>query len=205
MIRLIIAEDHQALIDGIKLALEFEDDIQVIGEANDGEALIDLVRLKQPDVVITDIRMPKCDGISATKIIKSEFPHIQVVGFSMFDQPQAMEQMRDAGASGYIMKNSSLSKVVEAIRTVAQKKTFFDTNIISEKNNHTQEETLLSKREMEIVRLIGEGKTSAEIGEILFIGKSTVDTHRKNILKKLHIHGKTELLRFAVERKYDFN
>lgn len=121
MIRIVIAEDHQALIDGIKLALEFEEEIQVIGEANDGEALIELVRLKQPDVVITDIRMPKCDGISATKIIKSEFPHIQVVGFSMFDQPEAMKQMREAGASGYIMKNSSLSKVVEAIRTVSQK------------------------------------------------------------------------------------
>jgi two-component system nitrate/nitrite response regulator NarL len=205
MIRIIIAEDHQALIDGIKLALEFEDDIQVIGEANDGEALIELVRLKQPDVVITDIRMPKCDGICATKIIKTEFPHIQVVGFSMFDQPQAIDQMKEAGASGYIMKNSSLSKVVEAIRTVAQKKLFFDTNSISDKNNNTHEEVLLSKREIEIVRLIGEGKTSAEISEILFIGKTTVDTHRKNILKKLNIHGKTELLRFAVERKYDFN
>jgi two-component system response regulator NreC len=205
MIRIIIAEDHQALIDGIKLALEFEADIQVIGEANDGEALVELVRLKQPDVVITDIRMPKCDGISATKIIKSEFPHIQVVGFSMFDQAQAMEQMKLAGASGYIMKNSSLFKVVEAIRTVAQKKLFFDTNIISDRNTGSHEEILLSKREIEIVRLIGEGKTSSEISEILFIEKSTVDTHRKNILKKLNIHGKTDLMRFAVERKYDFN
>ena len=83
MIRIVIAEDHQALIDGIKLALEFEEDIKVIGEANDGEALIELVRLKQPDVVITDIRMPKCDGISATKIIKKEFPHIQDCAFTI--------------------------------------------------------------------------------------------------------------------------
>lgn len=205
MIRIVIAEDHQALIDGIKLALEFEEGITVIGEANDGEALIELVRLKQPDVVITDIRMPKCDGISATRIIKKEFPTIHVIGFSMFDQPQAMIQMKDAGASGYIMKNSSLSKVVEAIRTVAQNKTFFDENIISDRNAVTQEELVLSKREIEIVRLIGEGKTSAEISEILFIGKSTVDTHRKNILKKLNIHGKTDLMRYAVERKYDFD
>lgn len=205
MIRIVIAEDHQALIDGIKLALEFEEGITVIGEANDGETLIELVRLKQPDVVITDIRMPKCDGISATRIIKKEFPTIHVIGFSMFDQPQAMIQMKDAGASGYIMKNSSLSKVVEAIRTVAQNKTFFDENIISDRNAVTQEELVLSKREIEIVRLIGEGKTSAEISEILFIGKSTVDTHRKNILKKLNIHGKTDLMRYAVERKYDFD
>lgn len=205
MIRIVIAEDHQALIDGIKLSLEFENDIQVIGEANDGEALIELVRRKLPNVVITDIRMPKCDGISATKIIKAEFPSIQVVGFSMFDQPEAIEQMKEAGASGYIMKNSSLSKVVEAIRTVAKNQPFFDPNIISDKDCDTNEEIVLSKREKEIVMLIGEGKTSIEISEILTIGKSTVDTHRKNILKKLNIHGKTDLMRYAVERKYDFN
>ncbi len=205
MIRIIIAEDHQALIDGMRLALELESDIQVIGEANDGQALIDLVRLKQPDVVITDIRMPKCDGISATKIIKTEFPHIQVIGFSMFDQPEAMDQMKEAGASGYIMKNSSLTKVVQAIRTVANHQLFFDTNILCEKSTSTTGEILLSKREQEILKLIGEGKTSLEISEILFIGKSTVDTHRKNILKKLNMHGKTDLMRFAVERKYDFN
>ena len=205
MIRIVIAEDHQALIDGIKLSLNSEKDIIVVGEANDGEALIELVRLKKPDVVITDIRMPKCDGISATKIIKKKFPHIQVVGFSMFDQPEAIEKMREAGASGYIMKNSSLSKVIEAIRTVAKKETFFDSNIISEKNSITNEKILLSKREKEIVRLIGEGKTSLEISELLGIEKTTVDSHRKNILKKLNIHGKTDLMRFAVERKYDFN
>ena len=205
MIRIVIAEDHQALIDGIKLSLNSEKDIVVVGEANDGEALIELVRLKKPDVVITDIRMPKCDGISATKIIKKKFPHIQVVGFSMFDQPEAIEKMREAGASGYIMKNSSLSKVIEAIRTVAKKETFFDSNIISEKNSITNEKILLSTREKEIVRLIGEGKTSLEISELLGIEKTTVDTHRKNILKKLNIHGKTDLMRYAVERKYDFN
>lgn len=205
MIRIVIAEDHQALIDGIKLSLNSEKDIIVVGEATDGEALIELVRLKKPDVVITDIRMPKCDGISATKIIKKKFPHIQVVGFSMFDQPEAIEKMREAGASGYIMKNSSLSKVIEAIRTVAKKETFFDSNIISEKNSITNEKILLSKREKEIVRLIGEGKTSLEISELLGIEKTTVDSHRKNILKKLNIHGKTDLMRFAVERKYDFN
>jgi two-component system nitrate/nitrite response regulator NarL len=205
MIRIIIAEDHQALIDGIKLSLAQEDGIEVIGEANDGHELLRLVRLKKPDVVITDIRMPKCDGITATKIIKSEFPTIQVVAFSMFDQTQAVIEMRKAGASGYIMKNSSLAKVVEAIRTVANNKPFFDSNIIAEKGTSSGDEIVLSKREKQILQLIGVGNTSVEISEILCIGKSTVDTHRKNILKKLNIQGKTDLLRFAVERKYDFD
>ena len=203
MITVIIAEDHQALIDGIKLSIEYEDDIQVVGEANDGEMLIDLVRKKQPNVVITDIRMPKCDGISATKIIKKEFPQIKVIAFSMFDQAEAVDQMKKAGASGYIMKNSSLKKVLDAIRIVAKNGTFFD-DAITSKDGDTKEEIVLSTREKEILRLIGEGKSSLEISEMLFIGKTTVDTHRKNILRKLNIHGKTDLIRFAVERKYDF-
>lgn len=203
MIRVVIAEDHQSLIDGIKLSLEYEEDISVVGEANDGEVLIALIRAKRPDIVITDIRMPKCDGICATKTIKKEFPDIKVIAFSMFDQTEAVTQMKLAGASGYIMKNSSLKKLVEAIREVAKNNLFFDDAIMS-KDTVTKEDIILSSREKEILRLIGEGKTSQEIADLLFIGKSTVDTHRKNILKKMSIQGKTDLIRFAVERKYDF-
>ncbi|MDD3003647.1 response regulator transcription factor [Flavobacterium sp.] len=204
MIKIIIAEDHQALIDGIKLSLENENDIEVIGEANNGEDLIKLVDCLQPDVIITDIRMPKCDGITATRLIKKKHPSIQIIAFSMFDQAEAVKQMQEAGASGYIMKNSSLTKLIKAIRTVAENNSFFDTDIIADKSSENNEFILLSRREKEILRLIGEGKTSNEISEMLFIGKTTVDTHRKNILKKLNIHGKSDLLRFAVERKYDF-
>jgi two-component system, NarL family, response regulator NreC len=203
MITVIIAEDHQALIDGIKLSLEYEDDICIVGEALDGEMLLDLVRKKQPNLVITDIRMPKCDGISATKIIKKEFPEIKVIAFSMFDQTEAIQQMKEAGASGYIMKNSSLKKVLEAIRAVYKNNTFFDDSITT-KDVVTKEEIVLSTREKEILKLVGEGKTSQDIADMLFIGKSTVDTHRKNIIKKINIYGKTDLIRFAVERKYDF-
>jgi two-component system nitrate/nitrite response regulator NarL len=203
MITIIIAEDHQSLIDGIRLSLEFEDDITVVGEANDGEELIQLVRKKRPQIVITDIRMPKCDGICATKIIKKEFPEIKIIAFSMFDQTEAIQQMKEAGASGYIMKNSPLKKLIEAIRAVVSNETFFDDAIVV-KDELTKENILLSAREKEILRLIGEGKTSNEIADVLFISKSTVDTHRKNILKKMNLYGKTDLIRFAVERKYDF-
>lgn len=203
MITLVIAEDHQALIDGIRSFLEYEEDITVLGEANDGEMLIDLVRKKQPQIVLTDIRMPKCDGICATKTIKKEFPNTKIIAFSMFDQAEAIHQMKDAGVSGYIMKNSSLKKVLEAIRIVAKNGIYFDDSITTT-DLTSKEEIVLSTREKEILRLIGEGKTSQEIADILFIGKSTVDTHRKNILKKMNIQGKTDLIRFAVERKYDF-
>lgn len=205
MIRVVIAEDHQALIDGIKLYLKAEPDIQVIGEANDGEQLIHLVQILKPHVVITDIRMPRCDGITATRKIKKNFPNIQVIAFSMFDQDEAINQMKDAGASGYILKNSSLTTLVTAIRTVVKNETFFDNEISGDKLSPKKEDTVLSNRETEILKLIGEGKTSIEISEILGIGKTTVDSHRKNILRKLNIQGKPDLLRFALERKYDFD
>lgn len=203
MITLAIAEDHQALIDGMKLLFKDEADIIIVGEANDGEALIELVKNKRPSIVITDIRMPKCDGIVATKIIKEKYPLTKVIAFSMFDQDEAIEQMRIAGASGYIMKNSSLQTLLDAIRSVARNETFFD-NAITAKDEGSKETIILSSREKEILRLVGEGKSSQEIADILTIGKATVDTHRKNLMKKINIKGRTELIRFAVERKYDF-
>ena len=203
MITLAIAEDHQALLDGMKLLFKNEPDIMIVGEANDGEALIKLVKSKRPSVVITDIRMPKCDGITATKIIKKKYPEIKVIAFSMFDQADAIEQMRLAGASGYILKNSSLQTVLMAIRSVARNEPFFDNAIIA-KDETSKEAIKFSSREKEILRLIAEGKSTQEIADALEIGKSTVDTHRKNLIKKLDITGRTELIRFAVERKYTF-
>lgn len=204
MIKLVIAEDHQSLIDGIKIFLEYEDDIRVVGEANDGERLLEIVKAKRPDVVLTDIRMPKMDGITAAKEIKKEFPECHIIAFSMFEQEEAITQMMEAGASGYIMKNSSLKSVLAAIRSVINGDTYFDETIKNSTRNNSSPDVPLSKREKEIVKLIGQGKTSQEIADLLFIGKTTVDTHRKNILKKLSLHGKSELLRYSMEKKYDF-
>jgi two-component system nitrate/nitrite response regulator NarL len=206
MIRLAIAEDHQSLIDGIKLLLEYEDGIEIIGTANDGEALLKLVKLKQPNVVITDIRMPKVDGISATKQIKETFPHTKILGFTMFDQQDAIKQMLDAGASGYLLKNSPLEEVLKAIRSVYNGDTYFDANIKVEDDNNTNKKAKgkLTKRQIEILALVGQGKTSREIADELFIGVHTVDTHRKNMIRILGLHGKGELMRYALEKKYKF-
>lgn len=203
MIRIVLAEDHQALIDGIKLSLKLEKNIKVVGEANDGEALIAMVDKKKPDIVITDIRMPKCDGITATEKIRQQYPDIKVIGFSMFDSPEAIKQMKTAGASGYVMKNSSLKTLLTAIDEVAKGNEFFDDKITFSDAN-SEETIILSKREKEILKHVGLGKTSTEIAEMLSISKTTVDTHRKNILRKINAHGKTDLLRFAIERKYEF-
>ena len=206
MIRLAIAEDHQSLIDGIKLLLEYEEDIEIIGTANDGEELLKLVKLKQPNVVITDIRMPKLDGIAATRQIKKELPHTKILGFTMFDQQDAIQQMLEAGASGYLLKNSPLEEVLKAVRSVYQGNTYYDSNITINDDNNTNKKSkgVLTKRQIEILGLIAQGKTSREIADELFIGVHTVDTHRKNMIRILGLHGKGELMRYALEKKYKF-
>lgn len=208
MITVAIAEDHQSLIDGIHLLLKYEEDINIVGMANDGEELLAIVRRKQPKIVLMDIRMPKIDGIVATKIIKKELPHTKIIAFSMFDQEDAVRQMVAAGASGYLLKNSPLEEVVTAIQEVMKGNTYFDATIdpsfFSEDTEQQSKKTVLSKSEREILTLIGQGKTSSEIAAVRFNSVSTIETHRKNIIRKLGLHGKGELLRYAIEKKYDF-
>ncbi|MGY3792842.1 response regulator [Aquimarina sp. 433] len=208
MITVAIAEDHQSLIDGIDLLLKYEEGISIIGMANDGEELLSIVRRKQPKVVLMDIRMPKVDGIAATKIIKKELPHTKIIAFSMFDQEDAVRQMVTAGASGYLLKNSPLEEVLTAIYEVTKGNTYYDASIdpsfFSEDTTQQVKKQVLSKSEREILTLIGQGKTSSEIAAIRFNSVSTVETHRKNIIRKLGLKGKGELLRYAIEKKYDF-
>lgn len=200
MIRIVIAEDHQSLIDGIKLLLESQDWIKVVGQANDGNELLRVVSKQKPDLVLTDIRMPKTDGITATKQIKSMFPDCKVIAFSMFDQEEIILQMKEAGASGYLMKNASLKTLLEAIKVVAEGQEYFE-NL--PKKSATEKVISLTPREKEILTLIGTGKTTKEIADVLFISEMTIGTHRKNICRKLNLEGRLELIRYATENRFD--
>lgn len=208
MITIAIAEDHQSLLDGVHLLLKYEEEISISGMVNNGEALLELVRLKQPKIVLVDIRMPKIDGIAATKIIKKEFPHIKIIAFSMYDQEDAIRRMIAAGASGYLLKNSPLQEVLQAIKEVYQGNTYYDAAIdptfLEEDAQQCKKKQLLSKSEREILHLIAQGKSSSEIAALRFNSVSTIETHRKNIIRKLGLKGKGELLRYAIEKKYDF-
>lgn len=213
MITVVIAEDHQMLIDGITSFLEYNSKIKIIGTVNNGEDLVKIVSLKQPKIVITDIRMPKMDGIEATTIIKKQFPHIYVLAMTMFDQTEAIKQMLTAGATGYILKNSGIKMLIKSIESVANGETFFDNNVaLNFMNDFIKEEitigksekVVLSQREKEILVLIAQGKSSKEIAEILFLAKTTIDTHRKNMIRKLELSSGNELLKYAIEKKYQF-
>lgn len=208
-----MAEDHQMLIDGVQSFFEYSDEISFIATANDGEELVKLVDLKKPKLVLTDIRMPRMDGIEATKIIKKKHPYIHVLAMTMFDQPDAIKQMLNAGATGYILKNSGIKMLSKAIETVAKGKTFFDPNVaFNFMNNYIGEtvsigktnEIILSNREKEILTLIANGNTSKTIAKVLFIAKSTVDTHRKNMIRKLDLTSGNELIKYAIDKKYKF-
>ena len=208
MITVAIAEDHQSLVDGINLFLKYEENISIVGTANDGEALLEIVRKKRPMVVLTDIKMPKIDGIAVTKLIKKEFPETKIIAFTMFSQEEAISQMIAAGASGYLLKNSPLEEVLSAIKAVAEGNTFFDSAIdlsfLDEDSNTTTNKPLLSKSESEILWYIGQGKSTSEIANLRFTAVSTVEKHRKNMIHKLGLSGKGELLRYALDKKYDF-
>jgi len=157
-----------------------------LGTANDGEALLEIVEKKQPNVVLTDIRMPKMDGIEATKQIKKKHPKINILAFTMFEQTEAIQQMIEAGASGYILKNSSLDEVHNAILAVAKGEKYFDANIntnVINAQSSNKIKGVLTKRQTEILQLIGQGKTSREIAGL---------------------QGKGELMRYALEKKYKF-
>ncbi|AUC14798.1 DNA-binding response regulator [Tenacibaculum sp. SZ-18] len=213
MITIAMAEDHQMLIDGVKSFFEYDENINIIGTVNNGDDLVKLVLLKQPKLVITDIRMPRMDGIEATKIIKTKLPHIHVLALTMFDQPDAIKQMLDAGASGYLLKNSGIKMLSKAITTISEGNTFFDPNVaFNFMNNYIDQNVMvgrsdkvvLSNREKEILQLIANGHTSKEIAENLFIAKTTVDTHRKNMIRKLNLKNGNELVKYSIDMKYQF-
>lgn len=207
MIRLIIAEDHQAFTDGIAAYLKYDEDIKLIDTVQDGEALLKTVKQLQPDVIITDLRMPKLDGMEATKILKQDFPQIKIIALTMFDRIETVQNAFKAGVSGYVLKNSGLQIMKDAIKTVLKGKKYYDPNLTSSflENKPTIEtsgKSLLSKREKEVLYLISKGFSSVRIAEELSISKTTVDTHRKNICRKLGINGNNALLQYAIENKY---
>lgn len=214
-IKLIIVEDHQSMIDGIDLLLRYEDDIEVLGFFNNGKAVIDFIKKDEvknyPDVILTDVKMPEMNGVELTKYIKEKYIDVKIIAFSMLAKESVVSQMLHAGVSGYLLKNSPLDLILKAITEVSEGNTFYDVSIQeivehyrrNPKVDSYDNKKLLTKSELEILKLIGEGKTSSEIASIRFTAVSTIEKHRKNMIRKLNLTGKNDLLRYAVEKKYD--
>jgi DNA-binding NarL/FixJ family response regulator len=205
-IKIVIADDHRVFIDGMKALLKEFSNVEVLGDAMNGEQLIEQVRLIQPHVVLTDIQMPVKDGIEAAKEIHKCFPAVKIIALTMLNETLFIKKMLEAGASGYILKTVSKEELITTIEKVAAGEKYFSTEVTAQLMNNFSEKSApqnlcasLTKREKEILVFIAQGLTDKEIAEKVFLSPLTIITHRKNILSKLGLKNKVELTRFAID------
>lgn len=206
MIKIIITDDHPSLREGISAVLKQEKDFEVIGFAENGADLLALLESKKPDVVLVDINMPIMNGIDATKAIKERFPHVKIIIFSQYDEKRFVKRVLKEGAHGYLLKSATSSELAKAIRMVVSGAIYLSEelpNVFTEKAKKKPDYLFadLTSREIEIVRLICDEKTTDEIAEILFISHNTVETHRANILLKIGVKNTAGLVKWAIENE----
>jgi two-component system, NarL family, response regulator NreC len=209
-IRILLADDHAVVRDGVRALLEKQPDMEVVAEAADGHEAVQLADDLLPDVVVMDIGMPNLNGIDATKRILSAHPNLGVVILSMHQDESYVLRSLKAGAKGYLLKDSLRSDVLEAVRAVAQGRSFLTRKIsrmmqedyIREMEQRGLDDSydLLTDRERDVLQLAAEGKPNKEIAGALSISLTTVETHRTHILQKLGLHSVPELILYAVRK-----
>ena len=209
MIKLLIADDHKMLRDGINAMITDCYEIKVIGEASNGIEVLKLLELIETDVLLLDINMPHMDGVETCKKVNKLYPFVNILALTMYDEGAMISKMIKYGAKGYILKNTGKEKLIEAIKAVYNGQNYFsdrvkDTLIMSlspeKKSNSGAFIPKLTKREKEIINLIVNEHTTSEIAEQLFISEKTVETHRKNLLQKLNVRNTAGLVRIALEK-----
>lgn len=206
-IRIILADDHAILRDGLSKSFDMEEDIEVVAQAGDGHAVINQVRKLSPDVVVMDIGMPELNGIEATRQISRDFPDVKVISLSMHSSDKYIREMFRAGASGYLLKNCPYEELAEAVRTVAAGNTYISPTIgdvvVQEYINKSEEQktvfSVLSQREREVLQLLAEGKTTKQAAISLHISPKTVEAHRLNLMNKLGIDNIAQLTKYAIQ------
>ncbi len=209
-IKLIIADDHEIYRDGLKIMLRKQAGIEVIGEASNGKELIALTQRLRPDIILTDIVMPVMDGVEATRQLKLQYPSINIIALSMFDQDNLIIEMLESGARGYLLKNADKSEIIEAIKSVFKDVPYYcrSTSVKlarmiahSKFNpyNKTAERPSFSDKEVEIIRLICRECTNKEIAQQLFLSARTVEGYRVKILEKMHVKSTAGIVIYAIK------
>lgn len=209
-IRVLIVDDHAIVREGIRMILALHDDIEVVGEAADGSEAIEQVGKLSPDVVLMDIAMPGLGGLEATLEIVKKKPPTKILVLTQYDNTEYIYRFLRAGAAGYVLKKAVGSDLVSAIRAVAQGKSFLDPSVADkvikgflDKPEVTEDEALydsLSDREKQVLKLIAEGYTMQQTADVLYLSIKTVMTHRTNLMEKLGIHNRTELIKYAIRK-----
>ena len=209
-LRILLADDHTVMRTGLRVLLERQANLEVVGEAENGRDTIQLAASLRPDVVVMDVGMPVLNGIEATKTIVTDHPNIAVVILSMdADESYVMRALK-AGARGYLLKDSAPADLLGAIQAVTQNKSFFSPKVsrilaedyvrVLKQKGAVDSYDLLTSREREILQLLAEGKANKEVAAALNISPYTVETHRSHILEKLNLHNPAELILYAVRK-----
>jgi len=199
-IRVLLADDHAILIEGLKALLGYYDDVEVVGEAHDGAEAVACVSELHPDIVLMDIAMPGTNGITATRLIREQYHHTRILVLTQHNERQYILALLRAGASGYVLKRALGTDLIEALRTVARGDTFLYpsvSTIVAEEMLSPSES--LTPREEEILRLIVDGNSNPQIAKHLSLSIKTVEWHRNNLMSKLHVHNVAELVHNALQ------
>jgi two-component system response regulator NreC len=209
-LRILLADDHTVMRTGLRVLLERQANLEVVGEAENGRDTIQLVASLRPDVVVMDVGMPVLNGIEATKTIVTDHPNIAVVILSMHADESYVMRALKAGARGYLLKDSAPADLLGAIQAVTQNKSFFSPKVsrilaedyvrVLKQKGAVDSYDLLTSREREILQLLAEGKANKEVAAALNISPYTVETHRSHILEKLNLHNPAELILYAVRK-----
>jgi DNA-binding NarL/FixJ family response regulator len=203
--RVMIADDHGIVRSGLRLLLEREPDIDVVGEASDGVEARGMAISERPDLAILDVKMPKLTGLQATREIREQAPEVAVLILSMHDDERYLFEALKAGASGYVLKRQADQDLIEAIRAVERGEPFLTPDaqralirdVLDRDVDRSHE---LTPREEEVVKLVAEAHTNKEIAEILHLSEKTVENHRSNAMRKLGMRDRVELVRYAIRR-----
>lgn len=209
-IRILIVDDHVLVREGLRNLLEGQSDIEVVGEATDGNEAVEKVPKLKPDVILMDITMPGMNGLEATRLIKEQSPEVKVLVLTMHESDEYFFKMLSAGASGYFVKGGSSSELISAVRAVNRGDVFLYPTMAkrllndylkrAEAGEEKESYDGLTNREREVLKLIAEGHTNQEVAELLVLSPTTVQTHRAHIMAKLGLRNHTELIKYALRR-----
>ena len=209
-LRILIADDHRIMREGLRSLLEKQPDTEVIAEAENGRTTLQMSRRFKPDVVLMDIIMPDLNGIEATRQIIAELPDIKVIALSMHSDKKFVVEMLGAGASGYLLKDTAFEELGKALHTVVNNQTYLSPKIAglmaedyspNVANKDSLVAPVLTSREREVIQLIAEGKTTKQIASLLNVSVKTVETHRKKIMDKLGTNSVAELTKYAIREE----
>jgi len=209
-IKVLIVDDHTLVRDGIRALLSLVADIKVVGEAANGREALEKVKKLAPDVVLMDLAMPILSGLEATRRIRKRFPGIKVLALTQYEDREYIVPTIEAGARGFVSKTAAFSELASAIQAVYQGGSFLSPMAAAAVVEECQQKVAiegekdsyqnLTDREREMLKLVAEGYTAKEIADMLVIGLRTVETHKTNLMKKLNIHNKADLIRFAIRK-----